>query len=129
MAVKIFSHPQNIEALRNQFEKEKDCGPRGLMYATHWCGIEFVADPRLPIDTWTGRYILPDGQIVKKSEIRIRTRWIDYGPDDLEWLLYAGIVTEERTILFHKVDTLDFAAAYDPAPIIHDRRVFTGMAS
>lgn len=42
----------------------------------------------------TGRYLI-DGRVVPVSQINVVKGFITYGPEDLSWLLYAGIVEQE----------------------------------
>ena len=38
---------------------------------------------------------------VSADGVRFSTPFIEYGPEDLDFLLYAGIVTEHRSTLFY----------------------------
>lgn len=42
------------------------------------------------------KYRLPDKDLVEREKIRINNRFISYGPEDLDWLLYSGLVKVEK---------------------------------
>jgi len=43
----------------------------------------------------TGKFILPGGRVVSADQVNVVNGFITYGPEDLSWLLYAGIVSPE----------------------------------
>lgn len=43
----------------------------------------------------TGKFILPGGRVVSADQVNVVSGFITYGPEDLSWLLYAGIVSPE----------------------------------
>lgn len=57
----------------------------------------------------TGRYILPDGSCVLPEDVTVSDRLIQYGYEDIWYLLWAGIIREEEAALFYIMDeTPDF---------------------
>ena len=58
-------------------------------------GFETVASDLIPSNGETGRYILPCGKVVVPEDVKVTTRFVEYGPEDIEWLLYAGIIEKE----------------------------------
>lgn len=107
------THPDNAKWLKAELRKKfgKD---RRLFDINNPFAID-VSYPPFQIkesayinrDTLTGRYVLQSGEIVKRENIRIVSRFHEYGPEDLELLLFAGLVQEERTRLFYEVDSAD----------------------
>ena len=92
--MRIIAHPVNIEALRCQI-KRSDIVLDNL---------ELIANEMIPRDRPTGKYQLPTGELVEAGMVFVRTRFFQYGPEDLEYLLFAGIVSEEREMVFYQLD-------------------------
>lgn len=69
----------------------------------------------------TGMYVLPDGSIVAHEDVKVHTRFIDYGPEDIDYLLMAGIIKEHEAdyvrVLSNQVHKWEFmveAAMLEP---------------
>lgn len=41
------------------------------------------------------RYRLPDGRLVKSRDVQVKTRFIDYTPEDIDHLLFMGVIAKE----------------------------------
>ena len=66
---------------------------RGLTKPMDFLGMRIVEMPK-----WTrsvDRYRLPDGTLVRRGDVLIKTRFITYGPEDIEHLLYLGWISKE----------------------------------
>lgn len=104
------THPDNAKWLRKElhkiFETEKKPFDINNPFAidVSYPPFQIRESAYLNRDTLTGRYILPTGEVVEKENIRIVSRFHEYGPEDLELLLFAGLVQEERTRLFYEVN-------------------------
>lgn len=95
----IVCHPANLTLLREKFhEQEFD------ETFTFMGGIEFKTNPHMERERPSGQYRLPDGSILDKERVTVKTRFIDYGPEDIDWLVYAGIIEELREPLFYEMD-------------------------
>jgi len=72
----------------------RDCAKdRGLTKPMDFLGMRIVEMPK-----WTrsvDRYRLPDGALVKRGDVLVKTRFITYGPEDIEHLLYLGWISKE----------------------------------
>jgi hypothetical protein len=100
--MKIVTHPVNAAMLRKRFEVEQ---PRMPMGTFSWLNsVEIVESQLMERDKPTGRYILPDGQVVDRDSVLVRRRFVDYGPEDIPLLLYVGLIREEREPLFYQMD-------------------------
>ena len=96
MLTTIVSHPQNLKALEDRLKKEPELDQQ-LFKAT----FRLQPNSSMPIDEPTGKYRQPDGIVARPSEIRINYKFFSYGPEDLEFLKYAGIITEVRRAVFY----------------------------
>lgn len=65
----------------------------------------------------TGKVILPDGTKQSKSEFRMSERFIDYGPEDVQLLLWCGVIREELETLFYVMGESMFRSRMDSVPI------------
>lgn len=52
----------------------------------------------------TGRYILPDGSHVLPEDVVVHDRFTEYGPEDIWYLMWAGIIQEEEAALFYLME-------------------------
>jgi hypothetical protein len=120
----IVCHPDNWEAVKAKIDRGQFDKP-GSMFAV----FEVRTNPQMERDKPTGRYKLPSGKAVAKDEIVVKERFVEYGPEDFEWLIYAGIVTEEREMVFYVIDDAMIRMSYDFAPIMPDRRVIFNTVS
>lgn len=60
-------------------------------------GVSIIPDPSMPI--WRelkGRFLQPDGRIVSVEDICINYRFYRYGPEDFEWLRFAGLLVPAK---------------------------------
>lgn len=119
----IFCHPDNLEAIKSQIDRGQFDKP-GSMFAE----FQVRTNSHMERDKPTGRYRLPNGRSVYKDEIVVRDRFIEYGPEDIEWLVCAGIVTEEREMVFYAIDDPVFKLSFDMSPVLDRRIIFAATA-
>lgn len=87
--LKLLAHPDNIELLK-QFTRQS-CETLSRIY-----GIEIVTNSLIP-KTFR-EFKLPDGRLFRcdhplpEGLVVFKTRFVDYGWDDLGYLIYAGII-------------------------------------
>lgn len=93
--------------------------PSIVCHPDNWEAVNAKID-RGQFDKPTGKYRLPNGKSVAKEQVVVKERFIEYGPEDVDWLLYAGVITEEREMVFYVVDD---AISYNPMPPVLDRRI------
>ena len=101
----IWTHPDNAEILGQRFFKE-DIESRGtpspfLPFRFDW---HIKTNPHLERQRHSGKYILGDGRVVAKEDVRLVSRFVSYGPEDIHFLLYAGLIHEHMELLFHVMD-------------------------
>jgi hypothetical protein len=61
--------------------------------------MKIKTDPAIPINEATDRYILSDKSVVLKNDVRVNDKFVEYGPEDIDYLLYAGIIKLEKRII------------------------------
>ena len=110
--MKILTHPENAKWLKAELQKHgADIDPR-LKGADPWPSsvwkepIEIVMQSHLKKWTETGNYILPDRRIVPESGVRVVDRFVEYGPEDIDWLLFVGVIKKEMKRHFFVVNPL-----------------------
>lgn len=98
----IVVHPDNTQKLRESIRKsDVFAGEVGEYLYIKFLKSSFdVVSIRIRGESFvgpaktTGRYLI-DGRVVPVSQINVVKGFITYGPEDLSWLLYAGIVEQE----------------------------------
>lgn len=95
----VVTHPANVKHLKAMLKNSRDIHP-SIVFS----GMEIREDPYLPIDVLSGKFIQPDGRVVEKNGISIKTRWIEYGPEDFDWLMFARIIKEHRERYYLVID-------------------------
>lgn len=125
----IVTHPQNLELLKQQLtdgQHDWRLGP-----GSFWPRFEVRTNPNIPQDQPSGKYRLlgpkatEPGLVIDGKRFRLRTRFCEYGPEDLGYLLLAGVLEEIREALFYFIDedqfrirALDFPVITPPRNII-----------
>lgn len=114
---KIITHPDNLAALK----REVDSGSHdtGRLFNS----IEIQTNRHMDRDKPTGRFILPGGTVADRDAVRVEERFVEYGPEDIEFLLWAGIIREEREALFYQIDDSAFRMMFDFMPMTTQRYV------
>lgn len=122
---RLYCHPDNLDAIRTKVGAVP-VGPGKFAIAD----LLIEASEAVQKDKPTGKYRLPCGNVVLPERVNVRTRFIDYGPEDLDWLVFAGIVAEEREPCFFFVDESAFRVGVkvNHMPVISDRRALWGSA-
>jgi len=91
----IVCHPDNADAMLASLERTQTVKPYSFLG-----GFDVRPDPYMEKTRKSGKYVLPGGEVVEKQDIVVRERFITYGPEDLGWLLWMGIVTEHTEFLY-----------------------------
>jgi hypothetical protein len=118
----IFTHPDNMALLKRELDSGKHDAGEAFPYFT------VKASPMMDRDKPTGRYFLPGGKLVEKSAVRVAERFTEYGPEDVPYLLYAGLIKEQREALFLVMDDFRFRSSImDFAPTLLPRTIFTSF--
>lgn len=71
--------------------------------------VDIVADPYMPKDVPTGKYIDQQGNVMAKDEIRVSDRFVEYGPEDLELLLFLGLLKPERKTMAYFFNSYNYS--------------------
>ena len=53
----------------------------------------------------SGKYILPNGTVVKKSDVKVSYKFYEYGEEDIPYLLLKGLIKEEYVDVAYAIDT------------------------
>lgn len=97
--MKIITHPDNAKFLRDAV---------GVAYTERhlpWLlQTEVVVSDWIPKDAPTGRYVLQSGDVVDRESVSVHCRFFDYGPEDIDFLLYSGLITEQRELVFYEIN-------------------------
>lgn len=99
----IVVHPDNTQKLRESIRKsDVFAGEFGEYFymkshesSFDVIGVRLRGESFVEPSEKTGRYILPGGRAVPADQVNVVKGFITYGPEDLSWLLYAGIVVPE----------------------------------
>lgn len=95
----IVMHPNSwSDIVQNQAYK-----PDGNSLDLTLFGMRVVLDKFAPQKIETGRFVV-GGKSTALNSIRITSRFVEYGPEDLEWLLYSGTITREYNYNAYLVD-------------------------
>lgn len=99
MAKVIVTHPNNVQFIRDVIGSGKFDTPGQLdqMFAIR-------PNKHMDIDKPTGRYVLPNGSVVVRDDVFVSYRFVEYGPEDIDLLLFARVIREERTPVFFSYD-------------------------
>lgn len=96
----LICHPDLEKEIRSAARPYRSLGDIGLSLDS----IEVRANAYMEKYRKTGRYVLPDGSCVLPEDVTVSDRFIQYGYDDIWYLLWAGIITEEKKALFYIMD-------------------------
>lgn len=109
MSKTIFTHPDNVALLKHRLGTgEFDGGMDLLPYFT------IRPSSILERDKPTGRYVLPGGDVVERDAVCVEGRFFTYGPEDVDYLLWAGVIQEERELLFVIMDDYRISSFASP---------------
>lgn len=104
----VMCHPDNLELVKKlpqivniQIETDE----KGFWL---WDSLEFRTSQYMEKDRPSGRYILPDGSRVLKEDVVVQEKFEVYGPEDVWYLLWIGLIKEEREPLFYLTDPMKF---------------------
>lgn len=103
----LITHPSNIEKIEQL--SVVDDSLASSMHLFHK-GYKLIECRFMPATRPSGMYSINGCGRYDKEQIRIKTPFIEYGPEDLEYLIYAGIVKEleEMNILCINERQFDF---------------------
>lgn len=93
----IFVHPDNLELLKKHIEAGKYDSPSNRLSMDPF-SFTVRTNPHIDRTEPTGRFILPSGEVVDRHNVIVKGRFVTYGPEDIECLLFAGVIREEHAI-------------------------------
>lgn len=114
----IICHPDNWEAVKANIDRGSFDKPRSM-----FAEFRVRTNPHMERDKPTGKYRLPNGKSVAKEQVVVKEQFIEHGPEDVDWMLYAGVITEEREMVFYVVYDAMFRMSYNPMPPVLDRKI------
>ncbi len=124
--MRIFGSANNISMLSRTIRSSTEQPFVNAAQPDRLMGIPVDVDLYMDDEGPTGRYVLPNGLDVNRQDVRVERGFVKYGPEDLDYLLYAGIVTYHvgpRVILF---DDSKFAMGLSPG--VPDNRDFMELS-
>jgi hypothetical protein len=107
----LLTHPVNFQLLRAELGRLM--GPSDDL--DMFSGFRVRPCASMAADRHTGFYLV-DGRPTDPAFLRIQTRFIEYGPEDIPYLLYAGIIAEEREPLFYLMSDPGVDARFEFGP-------------
>lgn len=118
--MRICAHPDNIDALRKAL-------PNGIpevfgMSFHPYESFELISNPFLEKDRPNGKYRIGDGAEMQKDQFSMKTRFVEYGPEDIDWLVLAGVVTECREMNYYVMHDSMFRLHHDITPMVFEPR-------
>ena len=107
----IVTHPDNVDLLRRKIGQSLDFKTKGQSLDDLWgsppslCGITIKTNPHMERDKPSGKYrVIPTGKVLAKDAFRLQEgRFIEYGPEDIPYLLMRGVIEELRDPLFLQI--------------------------
>ena len=110
--MQILTNPANAEKLMESLRRSDRAAMDGGKMLATLEGVRIVTDPSIPELTSTGRYVLPGGRAVPPEKVRVlEGRFIEYGPEDIPFLLRRGIIQRQMEPTFYWVN-LDSLAMF-----------------
>lgn len=97
-----YTHPDNVVWLRKHLTPAPD--PAAPFPRVCSWGVDIRESPHMERMKETGRYFLPDGSCVAREDVRVETRFVSYGPEDVAHLIAVGAITAEMTRSFYEVE-------------------------
>jgi hypothetical protein len=105
----IVTHPNNLELLKRASVVTPLLGYPSVVRQD----FRIQANQHMEIDKPTGRFVLPNGLVVNRYSVKVSHRFVEYGPEDIELLLFARVIREERTPLFYVYDDSNFSINFN----------------
>lgn len=121
----LHTHPDNVKTLLKHIDQ-------GVYDAGNFMPMFFtVRDCAfMPKTKPTGRFVMPDGSVVDRSDVSIRERFVNYGPEDIDYLIYVGAIREETEILVTLMDDMwQFRMATNMPFVMQNRHVLVNTTS
>lgn len=116
---KIVCHPDNWEAVKTKINKGH-FDRMGFMFDE----FRVQTNSHMDRDKPTGRYTIKGSEKpVEKDKLQIKESLIEYGPEDVDWLLYSGRITQEREMLFCLVEDSLFWMRHESLPMLPTRTI------
>lgn len=101
----IVTHPDNLTCLKQKLNEAPDIKAFRLDSPLSSFGIAIKSNPHMERDKPAGKYrVHATGMILDKRAFKLQEgRFIEYGPEDIPYLLLRGVITELREPLFYEV--------------------------
>lgn len=118
MSVSIITHPANVATIRKAVPVRHGID----MWDNN--DVKIIENPHMEKEAPTGQYILPDGKVVPPGEVRVQEKFTSYGPDDIWFLEWAGIIRKEMKMVFFMMEDPPetwWRTAICPMPVFNPR--------
>lgn len=96
---RLYVHPDNVrffEAELQKLRRQQYIGYCSYLAMDRF--VEIVQCKYTPNGIPTGYYILPNGKKVEEHQVYVVERFVTYGPEDIQYLVYSGKVVREMQI-------------------------------
>lgn len=118
--MQLYTHPDNVKQLK------EGLGVNGQRFDSKMMPVFFdlIADKSLERTKKTGRYILPDGTVAARCNVQFAdSRFMSWGPEDVDLLLWMGLIREETEMLVYQVNDWMFKNMFDTPTVIEPRSI------
>lgn len=113
----LFCHPDAWDGVQKAIgvhDSVRSCFPDfPILLSTCLFGMEVSFSSFMEKDKPSGRYVLPCGRVVDRADVLVSERFVEYGPEDIEWLLFSGVIKEERVLNYIIMQDMTFRPFMD----------------
>jgi len=103
----ILCNPASYEKLKEEIgaRVQNKPGPFPTVFgnSSPLLGIKIIATDTVPATQPSGKFIV-DGEEVEREDVRVEERFIEYGPEDIEYLLRSGRIKHHEVLYYYLVD-------------------------
>lgn len=105
--MRIICHPEVAQRIRQGLVKVPNLDrPQDPLW---WGDLNIQEDQYMEREKPTGKYIDQQGNVMAKDEIRVSDRFVEYGPEDLELLLFLGLLKPERKTMAYFFNSYNYS--------------------
>mgnify|MGYP000461603139 CR=1 FL=1 len=103
----LITHPDNVKKIERMCVSDESFASQAHLFHS---GYKLIECTFMPATRPSGMYSINGSGRFKPEDICVKTRFVTYGPEDLEYLVYAGIAREiqEMNILCMHETQFDF---------------------
>lgn len=106
--MKIITHPDNRGLLESTYRSNRIPIGHPIFYSPYVPKDEPTGQYVITVSTLPWRNMVRFERTVLLDEICIKQGFVTYGPEDLSFLLYSGMVYEHRKPLFYLLNDVNY---------------------